>query len=126
MVNPSFGGEELSWFDGSKKIILWERGYDTKHQATLFSESPTEKARLQVLSGEIIVVFLKKQSEHNLNNFSKKYELRLKNKVNIGNSTYLFEVLKKNKSSLRIANNIYHTEKVKASYPNWIYIGHEK
>jgi hypothetical protein len=116
------GEEALFWYDEEIKINLWVHGYSTKHESSIYSESPNPKATKQVLTGRIIIVFSHKITEDELQIFMAEHNLALVGKLKAGNTAYLFKIKGENNDSLQKANNIYKESKVKASYPDWMYL----
>ncbi len=112
----------LFWYDETRKINLWQHGYSAEHQSFIYSESPSPKSAKQVLTGRIIIVFFQQKNEDALQEFIMQHNLTLINKLKVGRSTYLFKTMGENNDSLQIANNIYQQQKVKAAYPDWMYL----
>jgi len=112
----------LFWYDETRKINLWQYGYSAKHQSFIYTESPNPEAAKQVLTGRIIIVFFQPKNESQLISFMTEHNLILINKLKVGLSSYLFKTMGENNDSLQIANNIYQQQKVKAAYPDWMYL----
>ncbi len=114
--------QTLFWYDEARKINLWQHGYSAQHQSFIYAESPSPKAVKQVLTGRIIIVFLNQKNDEELQSFMMEHNLTLINKLAVGMSTYLFKTMGENNDSLQIANHIYQQQKVKAAYPDWMYL----
>lgn len=112
----------LFWYDEAKKIHLWQHGYSDEYQSSIYSESPNPNATKQVLTGKIIVVFVDPINENELQNFMAEHGLTLVEKLEVGISTYVFEVMGEHDNSLQIANTLFKESNVKASYPDWMYL----
>jgi len=112
----------LFWYDETRKINLWLHGYSAEHQSFIYSESPSPKAAEQVLTGRVIIVFFQPKNESQLISFMTEHNLILINKLKVGLSSYLFKTMGENNDSLQIANNIFKQQKVKAAYPDWMYL----
>ena len=111
--------EQKVWYDESREIPLWEQGYSKEHQSIIYSESPHKKAPQQVLTGNILVVFLQDKSQSELEVFMQSYSLSFIKKIAIGTATYLFKTEGTKENSLQMANTIYKSGKVMAAYPDW-------
>lgn len=109
------------WFDGEKKTALWEQGYSIEHKSIIYSESPSDKSRKQVLTGRILIVLGESKGNELINRIAKSYRLIIIRKLGISGNVYLLET--PNISlSLNIANEIYQKKLASESYPDWLYI----
>lgn len=121
IVHGAGYGQEARWFDGDTPLRLWRQGYSIEHKSPIYSESPSQQAARQVLTGRIIVQFRRIPADDELLLFSQRYSLSPLGKMNVGTLFYLFQG-RDAESSLETANRIYLSGEVAAAYPDWLYL----
>ena len=119
LTGVAYSAEQKVWYDESDEIPLWEQGYSKEHQSPIYSESPHPRASQQVLTGNILVVFLQDKSQREIESFMRHYSLSFVKKIKIGTGRYLFKTESEKENSLKIANLVYKSGWVKAAYPDW-------
>lgn len=67
-------GQE-QWFDGEVSVRLWKQGHSAEHRSPIYTESPSSRARKQVLTGRIVVEFKVPPSDSELSTFAQRYRL---------------------------------------------------
>lgn len=92
---------------------------NVKHASSVFYPGFRNPESRMALTGEIIVHFKSTQTNENLDEFAKKYGLKLIRSFDFSPNTYLFDA-RLAEDSLDLANKIHKSGEVKYAYPNWL------